>query len=150
MEQLTIFNVADAFLKISRQTPKKLQKLCYYAYAWYYAAFHEKLFLEKFQAWVHGPANYDLYKKYESYGWNEIPQKADAVISPDLIGYTEWIWECYGHLDGNQLEMLTHQEPPWKIARGNLEPWENCEEIIKDEEIARFFGPKYAELQSQS
>ena len=54
-----IFDLADAFLSIESMTHKKLQKLCYYAKAWYLALYDENLVTEEFEAWVHcHPATY--------------------------------------------------------------------------------------------
>ena len=61
-----IFALAKAFLAISEMTNKKLQKLCYYAKAWYLAIYDQNLVEEQFHAWVHGavqPALYFQYKK---------------------------------------------------------------------------------------
>ena len=83
MEGITIFCVADWFLSIESMTHKKLQKLCYYAQSWHLALLNKRLFNDKFQAWVHGPVNNDLYKKYSSYGWNLIPQKNKKIDFPE-------------------------------------------------------------------
>ena len=52
--------VADAFLHISTEnrsgiTNLKLQKLIYYAQAWFLALHDEALFDDPIEAWVHGP-----------------------------------------------------------------------------------------------
>ncbi|EGE9348465.1 hypothetical protein IBL91_003145, partial [Listeria monocytogenes] len=58
----TADQVADWFLCRKAMTPKKLQKMLYYAYAWTLTLTNDnpddlknKLFPEKFEAWVHGP-----------------------------------------------------------------------------------------------
>ena len=144
---MDIFQVAEAFLNISPMTPKKLQKLCYYAYVWYYVVFKERLFDDRFEGWVHGPVNHDLYNRYKDYGWNDIPQRHDE-FSADLMNLVEWIYSGYGHLDGNSLEMLTHQEEPWQISRHGLSPWETGNVYIEDDDIEKYYGPRFAEMQA--
>lgn len=60
-----IFDLAKAFLYISSMTNKKLQKLCFYAKAWYLALYDENLISEPFEAWVHGAVQPSLYQKSE-------------------------------------------------------------------------------------
>ena len=51
----SIFEVARFFLTKESMTHLKLQKLCYYAQAWYLTIYGQRLFNEEFQAWLHGP-----------------------------------------------------------------------------------------------
>jgi hypothetical protein len=46
----TVFDVAKGFLTIHSMDHKKLQKLCYYAYAWHLGLYNRRLFNERFQA----------------------------------------------------------------------------------------------------
>ena len=78
--------VAHWFLSRSSLSNKKLQKLCYYAYAWFIVFYNDLesvdyesedikvMFSEKFQAWIHGPVNPKLYFIFRKYGWMEIQQ----------------------------------------------------------------------------
>ena len=64
-----IFDLAHAFLSIASMTHKKLQKLCYYAKAWYLALKDENLIDDDFEAWVHGAVQPNLYQEYKVYGF---------------------------------------------------------------------------------
>lgn len=78
--KLSISDAAKWFIENNDSvTPKKLQKLLYYLYAWGLVFLNEdlddlndKVFSGKFEAWVHGPVNRDIYEKYRSYGGNLI------------------------------------------------------------------------------
>ncbi len=61
-------------------THLKLQKLVYYAQAWYLANFNRPLFDEDMQAWTHGPVVPSLWKEYRDCGWDGIPPSADFNI----------------------------------------------------------------------
>ena len=63
----SVFEIANWFLKKSNMTHKKLQKLCYYAQAWYYALKNKRLVDSDFQAWSHGPVSPALYERFKSF-----------------------------------------------------------------------------------
>ena len=74
---LNCFDIADYFVRLANETGDyisnlKLQKLVYYAQAWYLAISDEALFEEDFEAWVHGPVIPELYQEYKSFGWRPI------------------------------------------------------------------------------
>lgn len=74
MNKLTVFDVANFFRSKEEMSHKKLQKLVYYAYAWYIALKNEnkdnlenKLFYNcHFEAWIHGPVCPKLYIEYSN------------------------------------------------------------------------------------
>jgi uncharacterized phage-associated protein len=144
MREITVSDVAKAFLTIESMTPKKLQKLCYYAYAWYLTLHGEHLFKNNFQAWIHGPVDPDLYNEYREHGWREIPrvdELPNAIADrPEIVEFLEEVYDSYGHLDGDQLEYLTHQEDPWVMARGGLPPYEPSRNPIDDGVIVRYYS----------
>ncbi len=68
-------NIAEYFLwKASNEsrpvTNKKLQKLLYYAQAWSLVLRDKKLFDDKIEAWIHGPAIRKVYLGYKEFGFN--------------------------------------------------------------------------------
>ncbi|KAB2335101.1 Panacea domain-containing protein [Bacillus mesophilum] len=136
---ITVFNVADFFLNRvktelgSSITHLKLQKLCYYAQAWYLALEDNKLFNERFEAWVHGPVCPDLFQKYRDHQWQSlrpVTEFEDSIFTQEQLDHLEEIWEIYGKYDGKFLEELTHQEDPWIDARDGYDPTERCNNII--------------------
>lgn len=150
MAMNTIEEVANWFLSKSTMTHKKLQKLCYYAQAWHCALLGIPLFTEEFQAWVHGPVSPSLYPKYADYKWNDIPQQFfdESCFSEKTLKVLRTVYNTYGSFTGDELERLTHSETPWKNARGDLEPWENCTEIITTDEMKIYYGKLYADTQN--
>ncbi|MBC5786723.1 DUF4065 domain-containing protein [Clostridium sp. NSJ-27] len=135
-----IFDLAHAFLCISSMTHKKLQKLCYYAKAWYLAIYDENLIKEPFEAWVHGAVQPDLYQKYKIFGFGYIPQYTDErkLLPEEFCSFAKKVYEAYGDLDGDELEQLNHTEEPWLKARIGLKPWQSSNNII-DEEIMKLY-----------
>lgn len=137
-------DVADYYLSKEAMTPKKLQKILYYAYSWFLTLQNEssdeldnKLFEERFEAWVHGPVIPSIYYDYKHYGYQEIEQFDGELLlfNDDTTDILEEVWEVYGHLNGNQLESITHQEVPWINAREGFSLLERCQNELKDRDI---------------
>lgn len=141
-EKRGIFELARAFLSMGEMTNKKLQKLCYYAQAWHLALEDEPLIENcAFEAWVHGPVCPDLYNEYKRFGYERIPQYIGNVkeINEEYMDFAQEVFEAYGELSGNELEKLSHQEYPWKNARGDLKPWEPCNNIILEDDMKSYY-----------
>jgi uncharacterized phage-associated protein len=136
-----IFEVAKAFIQIDDDiTHKKLQKLCYYAYSWYLTLHSDRrLFDEKFQAWVHGPVNPELYHRYKRHGWDPIPPTEAPNLERDEYSFIQEIFDAYGHLDGDELEGLTHSELPWIEARRGRSPYEPSRKELNDNTIIDYY-----------
>jgi len=142
--------VANWFLNKSTMSHKKLQKLCYYAEAWYLALYNSPLFKNcHFQAWVHGPVCPDLYEQYKNYGWADIPQNPNKPeVDPDTDEFLEIVYATYGEFSGHQLEDITHNETPWIEARKGLEEWEPSNEFINPETMKKYYHSLYEKSQN--
>lgn len=149
MEENTysVFKIADWFLGKADMTPKKLQKIAYYAESWSNALRSKKLINDtEFQAWAHGPVSPELYRKYKGYGWNLITDKPKVEIEDEIVvDLLESVWVTYGEKSANELEALTHQEAPWRIARlkANASEGEACQEVISPEDMASYYNSIY-------
>lgn len=138
--ETTVEEIAKAFLSIQPMTHKKLQKLCYYAYSWYLTFYNRKLFENRFEAWIHGPVDPNLYQRYKDWGWQEIEDSTGNLqLDERHMNFVHKVFNSYGHLTGNQLEYLSHTEEPWQITRGDLAEYEPCNSRIEDDVIRRFY-----------
>jgi len=136
----TIQAVAKAFLTLESMSPKKLQKLCYYAYSWYLVFYNEPLFPNAFEAWVHGPVDPCLYQEYRDYGWADIPRRhEDAPVSPDVMAFIQEVYASYGEMTPDELEVLTHSERPWKAARDGLPPYAPSHALLSESVISEYY-----------
>lgn len=148
-----IFDVADWFLAKQSMTPKKLQKLCYYYKAWGLALYDKDLLPEsQFQAWVHGPVNPELYKKYKDFMWRKISKKRkdnSQLFSSEEIDLLASVWLTYGELSANALEVQTHLEQPWRNARKGVDEFSNCSKVISNNDIKNFYRTVYQENQGK-
>ncbi|WP_054950682.1 type II TA system antitoxin MqsA family protein [Numidum massiliense] len=143
---LDVFTVAKYFLtKPDRGdgygiTPLKLQKICYYAQAWCLASKETRLFKGTFRAWRYGPVNSDLWGQYNGKRDIEYPDDYDpSYLTDEERHFLDLIWEGYGKFSAEHLRDLTHEDAPWKNARGNLPPGENSSAPISEEDMISFY-----------
>ena len=136
-----IYDLANSFLVIESMTHKKLQKLCYYAKAWYLAVNDANIVSAPFEAWVHGAVQPQLYQKYRSYGFQPIPMYIDSrhELPEEFLDFAREIFSSYGDLSGDELERLNHTEMPWIKARNGLMPWQHCETVIDEEDMKTYY-----------
>jgi len=123
-------------------TPLALQKALYYIQGFYYAFYKRYLFSEECQAWVHGPVYRDIYFRYRDYRFD--PIKGDNEIDDTVFSSSEKaiLDSVVRHIccySGKVLESFTHAETPWLSARGNLAETEPSDQIIKKENIGKYF-----------
>lgn len=146
MARYSVFEIANYFLSKESMTPKKLQKLCYYAEAWSHALLKRGLINDSyFEAWVHGPVSPELYGKYKSYHWTNIEKIDDLPEVFDEMDFEllESVWETYGEFSANDLEAMTHDELPWKNARLGYGPYDNCTVRISENDMAEYYSKLY-------
>lgn len=129
---------------------KKLQKLCYYTVAWYYALYNSKLFEDDlFEAWVHGPVSPTIWVEYKDYGWQPIINSSSKPTFDDATDeFLEVVYNTYGEFSGHQLEGMTHEEDPWKEARKGLDEYEASNNPINPEIMKRYYHYIYQKSQN--
>ncbi len=121
----------------------KLQKLIYYAQAWYLALYNKPLFDEPLEAWVHGPVQPAVYRRFKSCGYHPIGLPKPAVtLSVKVVKHIEEIMKVYGGLSAFVLERHVHSEKPWRIARGDLPPDKPSHSVISTDEMRKFYRAK--------
>lgn len=138
--------VANWFLDRARQENLELdqlqiQKLLYYANAWFLANRDVELFSDDIVAWPHGPVIKSIWQQFRKYGRNPIRERAQEIqlepgqhildakfvtprlTDPERIQLCEQIWQRYGRgkFSGIQLSNMTHaKDEPWEVV------WRAC------------------------
>lgn len=121
-------------------THLKLQKLCYYIEALYLAAKDKPLTGELFEAWAHGPVCQKLWKEYKNFGWNRIELEAKKPNLPlDVEKHVQDVLDAYFEFPASTLEKMTHNETPWRSARGALPDDAPSNAVISKEEMRSFY-----------
>ena len=123
-------------------TQLKLQKLVYYADAWYLANFDKPMISEKFEAWAHGPAIRSLYAKYREAGWDSLPPE-NGPMPPEAVNkFLTSVYQEYGQFGAKKLEEMTHNELPWQAARVGLRPEEASKNEISKLIMRNFYASR--------
>lgn len=149
-KKVSALSVAEYFIdKANREnkpiTNKKLQKLVYYAQVWSLVINNEKLFPERIEAWVHGPAIPAVYRKFRVFEFNPIQLDTSDLsfnFSKKQTDLLESIWNIYGKYDAEYLEALSHSELPWQEARKDVSPSESSNSIISLVMAKKFYAGK--------
>ncbi len=162
--------VANSFLKLAEEhgvtdmSPMKLQKLVYYAHAWFMAYLSESLIEDEIQAWKYGPVIPDIYHAFKRFGNDHITSSAvelsfidntllniTAEVPQDdqnAIGMIREVFKTYGRYTPIQLSNLTHSEgEPWKAIYDQYPDDLPSGLKIPDELIDACFKKKLAEFQ---
>ena len=121
---LSAIDVARYFLSLTDDetgdliTNLKLQKLLYYAQGFHLCLFSEPLFLDRIEAWAHGPVVADVYHAYKEHGSNPIPtEEIDfSIYDAQTMEFLNNIYNEFGQYSAWKLREMTHEEPPWKNA----------------------------------
>ena len=136
--------VANAFLDIQEADDRrfplidqmKIQKLVYYAHAWWMAFHDTELFSDDIEAWPWGPIVRNLYGNFQEFGREPITGKkateliktGDGILdfqfrvpeqpTEDIMKFLGDVWESHRHLTGIQLSNATHAPgEPWTIVK---------------------------------
>jgi len=155
MEQLMIYKALDVanwfidqFDKESGDvvTHLKLQKLLYYSECWCQLLLDRELFYENIEAWAHGPVVREVFNEFKSSGWEPLNVNRKLVdFDEDVVDVLEQVLEAYGNVSAKALEQMTHQDQPWKEARGSLSPEARCSNIMSKENMKKYFMKKYGD-----
>lgn len=147
----TLENVTDyIILKVTEDGTNlsvlKLQKLVYYAQAWYLAFSGTPLFRGAFEAWVHGPVSRDLYKRFASrtmyapVSLTDIRHGFNPMTMSEMDRrHIDNVLEVYADLTGSQLEEMSHREDPWIEARGDTPEGSRCVTEISEKRMASYY-----------
>lgn len=140
----SIYDVAHYFLHRESMSHKKLQKMCYYAQAWYLANYRSALVPNRFEAWVHGPVSPDLYNVYRDWGWEDIPVYNGNINfeQENTESFLNQVYDVYGDYTADELEMITHRELPWKNARKGISAGEYSRNPILLSDMRDYYGER--------
>lgn len=122
-------------------TNLKLQKLLYYVQGWTLALLNRPAFADDMQAWIHGPVQPSVYGSYKGYRWNPIVEEvAEPQLDSQFEGLVLEVLRIYGVESAYELELRTHSEAPWIIARGGLAADQSSTASITKDSIQAYFN----------
>lgn len=142
-------NVAKYFIYLASQTfiddnkeregitNLKLQKILYFAQAYYLAKFNKPLFNNNIEAWEYGPVIPDVYRRFKKYGSKPIILEEDesSLSEKDKEILLKEIWETFGGYSVSRLVDITHAHTPWKDA------YASKDKIISNKSLGEYYRP---------
>lgn len=119
-------------------TNLKLQKVLYFAQAYYLAKLGRALFSDKIEAWEYGPVVPAVYRKYRKYVSNPIILDLDkdkSTLSEEDKQNARKIWKTFGGYSARRLVHITHAHVPWKEAR------HTASKVITEKSLKEYYTP---------
>ena len=140
-EKTANFLISDCRERGENLTNLKLQKLLYYSQAWHLALKGIPLFSEDFQAWVHGPVLPSQYHRFKKNEWRPILDEIPAIDidNQEIVSHLKEIVDVFGVETATSLELMTHNEKPWQLARKNMKDDEPSSAIISKDSMKAFY-----------
>lgn len=139
---VNVFDAAAYILeKQGQMITLKLQKLVYYSQAWSLVWDERPLFDEKIEAWSNGPVVRDLFEYHRGqYYVSEIEAGDSGKLDADEKATVDMVLNHYGDKPAYWLVRLSHSEPPWIEARGDLSPTEQGNAEIMLDSMAQYYS----------
>jgi uncharacterized phage-associated protein len=121
------YSAHDVAAEVRRRLPglgtKKLHKLLYYCQGHHLATFGEPLFREAIGAWDMGPVVGALWAAEKHSGG---PVPPSGILDEAVLNTVGYVLSRYGGLTGHDLEVMTHGEPPWRLADAVRRPGQSA------------------------
>ncbi len=138
------FDVSRYILeKQGEMSAMKLQKLLYYSQAWSMVWDERVLFESNFEAWANGPvlpSIYDVHRGEFLVGSTLFSAGTPSNLDEDAIDTIDQVLKVYGNKTAQWLSNLTHEEAPWKDARGDLSPMDRSNTVIDLGSIHEYYS----------
>ena len=117
-------------------TNLKLQKILYFAQAYFLAKIGKPLFTDTIEAWEFGPVIPSIYHKLKKYGSNPIIDEKDkSTISVEDKEILDKVWEAFGGYSASRLVDITHVLTPW------VEAYNSSKKEISIKAIGEYYTP---------
>ncbi|MCM1105382.1 MAG: DUF4065 domain-containing protein [Blautia sp.] len=117
-----------------------LQKIVYYCQAWCLGIYKAPFVNDTFEDYANGPVNKKLL---DSHRGKRVVNKKDYPITHTFTLFEKRhmnnVIATYEFMDGETLREYTHQEPPWKITRGNLQDGAPDNRVIANELMMEYY-----------
>jgi uncharacterized phage-associated protein len=120
-----------------------LQKMLFYAQAFRLARHGEPLFRGRFEAWVHGPVVPEIWRQFGNDGAHLV-EPDERRSQPQIDSETEQclrdVVDFFSLCNPFMLSRATHEEDPWREARGDRPGNQRSEETIPIERIKTYYA----------
>jgi len=124
-------------------TNLKMQKLLYYAQAWYLVNFKNRvLFDDVIEAWDFGPVIPSVYHHFKEYRHTPIDYKSSPnsifkKVQGEEKEYLDEFYDKFINFSAHDLVNMSHNEEPWEIA------FKNSIKVIDIDNIRKYYSDLY-------
>jgi len=125
-------------------TTDMIQRMLYFAQAWYLANTGHELFEEEFEAWGTGPVVPAVYERFKNLDAASLPDIENSrTVKGSKLEMLELIQQDYGCYQPFKLDELA-KEPggPWDVARRGTQPLAPSNTIIAKDAMKKFYRAK--------
>jgi uncharacterized phage-associated protein len=146
----TAHDVAAALIeRMGAMTAMKLEKLVYYCQCWHLARHHSPLFDEPIEAWRQGPVVPALYQRHRGhYTLSAWPSGDPSNLDEYGRSVVDWVVASYGGFSAIQLSRMTHNELPWRVARGSLPDNARSSDPIPQDIMTTYYARQRADVET--
>ena len=117
-------------------TNLKLQKMLYFAQAYYLAKLGKPLFVENLEAWDYGAVVPDVYRKFKHHKNRPIIfEKDKSTLAEEDKEILKKVWDVFGGYSARRLVDIVHAHAPWKEANTSES------KVISREAIKDYYAP---------
>ena len=117
-------------------TNLKLQKVLYFAQAYYLAKLGKPLFAEKLEAWDYGPVVPEVYRKFKHNKSKPIIIEEDkSTLAEEDKEALKKVWDTFGGYSASRLVDIVHAHTPWKEANAS------ADKVISNKAIKDYYTP---------
>ncbi len=117
-------------------TNLKLQKILYFAQAYFLAKLGRPLFADHIEAWGYGPVIPTIYHHYKIKGSTPIfADNDESSVSSEDKEVLQKIWDTFGGYSANRLVDITHAHAPWKEA------YDTKSKVITNKALTEYYTP---------
>lgn len=138
-----IYQVVHYILDVSEDvTPNALQKILYYAQAFFKVFYGYHLFEDDCEAWAQGPVYPKVYDRLKESYQHPVIQTVCPLDDQEQF-FIDLIMRYFGCYSGKSLERMTHCEKPWREARHGLVSVQVEGRVMEKSSIEQYFTDVY-------
>lgn len=138
-----IYHVVQYILGVSEDvTPHALQKILYYAQAFFKVFYGYHLFEDDCEAWAQGPVYPNIYYQLKD-SYDHPLMKNSCSLDDKEQFFIDLIMRYFGCYSGKSLERMTHCEKPWRDARSGMMSVQVEGRVIEKSSIEKYFMDVY-------
>ncbi|MGC5330872.1 type II toxin-antitoxin system antitoxin SocA domain-containing protein [Micromonospora sp. DT62] len=143
-------DVAAAVLgELGSMNAMKLEKLVYYCQGWHLARHGAALYPDRIEAWRQGPVVPLLHRHHRrQLTVSEWPHGKASRLTPAQADTVRWVTTTYGKFSASELSTMTHNELPWRAARGALPEAASSNEEIDVEMMQAYYARQVASVET--